>query len=87
MKTERVIEILTEHSKYISEVNFDAIIAYKLAIKTLEKDIPAKVVTIPCIYEHEKSGYCGACGLGDVHTINGHNYCYSCGRKLDWDQS
>ena len=40
MTNEKAIEILKSRLDYVAEINIDAIIAYNLAIKALEKQIP-----------------------------------------------
>ena len=82
MKIERAIEILKARIKFVAEVNIDTKIAYKMAIESLEKQIPSKVE------EGTEGGldwYC-KCGTYLALTKNKEiKYCINCGQKLDWD--
>lgn len=44
ISTERAIEILKLRSRFVADVNIDAIISYKMAIEALEKQIPKKPI-------------------------------------------
>lgn len=55
----------------------------KIAIKTLEKQIPKKPYDIASYYyTGEKNGTCSICR---GHVQGSEKYCPYCGQKLDWD--
>ncbi len=94
MTNEEAIKILQEKSlEYCEAFRFDCgncdkcevTIAYDMAIKVLEKQIPCNTVL------ETKEGYdipvCSACG-GDIYLMRGEaNYCPNCGQALDWSDT
>ena len=55
--------------------------ARDMAIESLEKQVPAKIIVLR--YDHEGkilNGDCPVCGQVSPHS----DYCLDCGQKLDW---
>lgn len=87
MEIERAIEILKSRSKFVAEINIDAIVAYKMAIEALEKQIP----------KHPKMNswcpaYCPSCGSELSENVGDGYYKHwrskkvcDCGQKLNWN--
>ena len=82
MEIERAVEILKVRNEFVTDINIDAKISYKMAIESLEKQIPSKVE------EGTEGGldwYC-KCGTYLAPTkCKEIKYCINCGQKLDWD--
>lgn len=76
---ESAISTLKTRSQFVADVNLNAQVAYKLAIESLEKQLPFKIGI------HNSCRRCGA-GLYSMFRIyNGlPNYCGRCGQALDW---
>lgn len=78
MNAQEVIDIM---KIAIAEVEWnyplDYAIAFEEAIKALEKQIPKKLTVSEEIY------CCPSCGEKDA-ILQGDNYCFNCGQKLDW---
>lgn len=82
MKIERAIEILKARNEFVADINIDAKISYKMAIESLEKQIPSKVK------ESTEGGFDWYCKYGTYLAptkCKEIKHCISCGQKLDWD--
>lgn len=82
MEIQRAIEVLRGRNKFVADINMDAKIAYKMAMESLEKQIPCKVE------DGTEGGFDWYCTCGTYLAplkCREMNYCISCGQKLDWD--
>ena len=82
MEIERAVEILKVRNEFVADINIDAKISYKMAIESLEKQIPSKVE------EGTEGGLDWYCKCGAYLSLTKNKeikYCINCGQKLDWD--
>jgi len=87
-EVERAIKTLKVRSGFVADINLNAIMAYKLAIEALEKQLPKKPLT-----ESYMPTLCPTCeeelseNLGDgYYKISYYlTRCPECGQLLDWE--
>lgn len=81
MEVKNAIRILKSRSEFVADINIDAKIAYKMAIETLEKQIPEKP-----IQQNNKVNNWYECGKCD-HIVSEitDRYCPHCGGKIEWE--
>lgn len=72
-------------------------IAFDMAIKALEKQIPKKTTFVDTRFRHHgrsvsdgvsiaKCYKCPGCNTHIFHVWDDENYCKSCGQALDWSE-
>lgn len=68
MDVHRAIEILKVHRKFIADINVDALVAHKMGIEALEKQIRKKLILKP-FHDIMRQQACY-----DVNCVCGQNY-------------
>jgi len=89
MTAEEAIRELKTRLKHVADINLNGQMAFKMAIESLEKQIPKKPIMekwnpalCPCckaeLSEHMGDGY--------YHHWDGLGRCPECGQELNWDE-
>lgn len=77
----QAIGTLKSRSKFVADINLYAIIAYKLGIEALEKQIPRTPIETQGLLDIEYM--CPICG----YTVDiKDRYCWNCGQKLKYEE-
>lgn len=76
ISVEKAIAVLTGYSKLVADVNLDGKLAFKVAIESLEKQIPKKL-------DLDDGVYCPCC-LHEFKVYSATRYCPNCGQAIDW---